>query len=252
MPGRTAPPSGPGMDRRERDHEPRVRGATGTPAGRGGGGGAAGRLRARLPGPTTEPGLGRGPGPGHPARRRRTPGHRRGARRLHSGVALAARRAPRPRGRRPGRPARHGCPAPDAALVDVGRVGRPAGAQRLLRLRRRRPGARPAHPRRLRGRARAQRLPVLPVGAGGGERRDGSRARLRLRLPRRQHPSLRRPRDRGPPGRRPVHGLPTAPPRPGSRAAPRPATSTSHRGWMSPTAHELVGYIREVRKEPAP
>ena len=83
---------------------------------------------------------------------------------------------------------------PTAALVDVGRLGRPSGSERLLRLRRIGARSGPPHPRRLRGRARAQRLPALPLGPGGGERRDGLRACLRVRLPRRHRPPLRRAR----------------------------------------------------------
>ena len=63
---------------------------------------------------------------------------------------------------------------PTRALVDVGRVGRPAGAQRLLRVRPEdaRPG--PAHPRRLRRRARAQRLPASLAGRASANAVMGS------------------------------------------------------------------------------
>ena len=168
--------------------------------------------------PPAQPRPRRGPGAGHPPRRHRAAEHRRGARGLHRRVALPPRCASRPRGRRPGRAAGHGCSPPSVRWWMWGVWGDLPAPNVYYGFDADRAGPGAAHPRRLRRRARAQRLPALPDRSGRLQRGHGVRARLRLRLPRRQHPPLRRPRDRGAPRRRPLHGVRAAPSRPGPRA----------------------------------
>ena len=133
---------------------------------------------------------------GHPARRHRAAESRRGARRLHRRVALAPRRAPRPRGRRPGRAARQAVLPPTVRWWMWG-VWATSGAERLLRLR---PGVLDRALHILDAYAgeleRNDYRPFL-TGAGAGQRGHGLRARLRVRLPRRQRAPLRRARHRG-------------------------------------------------------
>ena len=68
MPWLPAPPARPRLDRRQRHRQPRVRGPVRSSAGRSRGGLGASRLRAGLPRPPAEPGPRRRPGRCHPPR----------------------------------------------------------------------------------------------------------------------------------------------------------------------------------------
>ena len=189
---------------------------------------------------------GRGPRGGRAAPDRRRP--RRNARR----VTLSPRGAPRPRNGGPGRATGHGSAAPVRPLVDVGRVGRPPRTQRLLPLRRARPGSHAAHPGGLRRRARAQRLPATAHRSVRLQCGAGIRTRLRVRVAGRQRPPLRRGAHRGAPRRRPLDGLRSRTSSTRARC-PRNISASDLTAWIeSPSAARLSVSGGEVPRGPTP
>ena len=96
-------------------------------------------------------------------------------------LSLAPRRAPESRSGRARDGSRARGDGDPAGVVAVGTLGRPAIADALRALRRRRPRRGPARARRVHRRARAQRLRAPARSARGHARGVGQRARLRLR-----------------------------------------------------------------------